>query len=456
MRRRFAAGLLLLAAPLAAQLQYFVVVGTAEEPLGESYFVGTVTVGDILDTTFRIRNPTEATLRAVMNVAGTGFRFASLPAWPPDIPAGGALDFTVRFQPQTVGSYSAYLNVNGVRVSVLLGDAVQGITLTVVGGGGIGEVAAGAAIQFGAVPVGTSARKQLELRNPTSRALAVNTLAVTGEAFRGPLGLQAPLTLEAQQRATFEVAFEPKTEGIASGSIQLDRRSFLLEGIGTVPDYPRPQILIEPQVLSGGQQARASVRLESASRWAGSGELSIELRPAVGIKTDPAVLFPATNSATVQFQVSEGLEACSFGNQPAAEFQTGTTAGTLVLTARLGKHTVEQSVVIPPGPVVVDSTSILRSASGLEVQLTGFDTSRTASRVAFTFFDRDWNVIAPGTIGVEVAPAFRQYFEGSDVGGMFLLRAVFPVTGNVLKVVAVETEFTNAHGKTLTPRVGIP
>jgi hypothetical protein len=419
---------LLLAPGLSAQLQYFVVSGTTEQLLAETYSVGTVTVGDFLDTAFRVRNPTDATLRAVMNVAGAGFNFSSLPAWPPDVPAGGSLDFVVRFQPQTAGLYSAYLNINGVRVSILLGEAAQGITLTVVGGGGIGDLSAGDTIQFGGVPVGESVRKQFELRNPTGRALAVNTLAVAGEAFRGPVGLQAPLTLEAQQRATFEVAFEPKAAGIAAGSLQFDQRSFPLEGIGIVPDYPKPQILIEPQTLSGGQQARVSVRLESASRYTGSGELSIDLRPAVG-----------TGS-----------------NQAAAEFQTGTTAGTLVLTARLGKHTVEQTAVIPPAAVVVDSTSVLRSASGLEVKLTGFDTSRTASRVAFTFFDRDWNVIAPGTIGVEVAPAFRQYFDTAGMGGMFLLRAVFPVTGNALKVVAVQTEFTNSHGRTLTPRVGIP
>jgi hypothetical protein len=433
-----------------------VVSGTTEQLLAETYSVGTVTVGDFLDTAFRVRNPTDATLRAVMNVAGAGFNFSSLPAWPPDVPAGGSLDFVVRFQPQTAGLYSAYLNINGVRVSILLGEAAQGITLTVVGGGGIGDLSAGDTIQFGGVPVGESVRKQFELRNPTGRALAVNTLAVAGEAFRGPVGLQAPLTLEAQQRATFEVAFEPKAAGIAAGSLQFDQRSFPLEGIGIVPDYPKPQILIEPQTLSGGQQARVSVRLESASRYTGSGELSIDLRPAVGTGSDPAVLFLATNTPTVRFQVAEGLDAAAFGNQAAAEFQTGTTAGTLVLTARLGKHTVEQTAVIPPAAVVVDSTSVLRSASGLEVKLTGFDTSRTASRVAFTFFDRDWNVIAPGTIGVEVAPAFRQYFDTAGMGGMFLLRAVFPVTGNALKVVAVQTEFTNSHGRTLTPRVGIP
>ena len=456
MKARLVGFALLLPWALAAQLKYYVVAGDTEQPLAASYSLGTAVVGEVIDTTFRVRNPSDGTLRAVMNVAGTGFTFASLPAWPPDVPAGGLLDFVVSFQPPTPGSYSAYLNINGVRVSVLQGLAAQGVTLTVIGGGVIGELTAGDTINFGSVAVGGSALKQFELRNPTDQALTVSALAVGGNAFRGPLGVQSPITLGAQQRASFEVAFEPKVAGIQFGLIQVDRRIFNLIGAGVEVEYPKPQIFFEPPVLSGGQQAKASVRLESASSYSGEGELSLELRPLVASNGDPAVQFPASGGRTVKFQVGQGKAAGAFNDQADIVFQTGTTAGTLVFTARLGKHVIEQSVVIPAAPVAVESTKILRSATGLEVKLTGFDTSRTASRVSFTFYDRDWNVIAPGAISADVAAGFRQYFDISEVGGMFLLRAVFPVTGNALKVVAVETEFTNAHGQTRTPRVGIP
>ena len=126
-----------------------------------------------------------------------------------------------------------------------------------------------------------------------------------------------------------------------------------------------------------------------------------------------------------------------------------------MFTVRLGLFSEELTVAIPPDRIVVDSASSIRSATGLEIQVTGFDTSRSASRLSFTFYDRAGQTIAPGAIQADATAAFRQYFETTEFGGLFRSRAVFPVNGNVLQITAFEVGLTNSLGTTSTPRTAI-
>jgi len=417
-----------------------------------------VPIGESLDTKFRIKNLSESELLVPINVAGVGFHLPEEgnPKWPVVIAAGGTLDFYTRFTPMTPGSFSAYLNINGVRMTTLYGTAAAGVAVSLIQDSGKTSLNAGDTIDFGSAIIGSKVVRRFEIANPAGISLSVNRLAVTGEAFRGPSGLAVPLALDPGRTASFEVTFEAAKAGQAEGSLALDSRIFVLRGFGIEPDYPAPRIVIQPGVLRGGQQAKVTVQLDSPSRYDGEGELSIELKPSVSTKGDPAVLFPASGGKSLRFRVAAGHETARFGDRTDAEFQTGTTAGTLVLTARLGKHTVQAHAEIPPAAVVVDDVRIVRSATGFEVRVTGFDTSRTASRVAFTFYDRDFNVVSPGAISTEVGALFRHYFDNTDLGGMFLVRAVFQVSGDPLKIIAVAAELTNAHGPTKTDRIGIP
>ena len=60
--------------------------------------------------------------------------------------------------------------------------------------------------------------------------------------------------------------------------------------------------------------------------------------------------------------------------------------------------------------------------------------------------------IAPGAIRADVEKDFAGYFSGSGLGGMFLLRAVFPVNGNASGVASCEATLTNSAGTATTQR----
>jgi hypothetical protein len=442
---------------LAAQMRLFVVEQGEERTTGESYSVGTIPSGDAVDTIFRLRNSGgSSVLLHGLNVAGYRFTFANLPKLPLELAAGASVDFTVRFQPLDPGTYSAYLNINGVRYTVILGTAAVGVSVVLEAGGSSAVLIGGEKIDFGTVAPGSSSIQRLTLVNPGTQQLTIQTLTVTGRAFRGSIGAQPPLQLEPGQTVSFEIVFEPQVAGFEQGTLQVNQRSFTLWGAAQEPVFPKPEIIIEPQTLKAGQQAKLSIRFASASQSSGSGELSMEFTPSVpGKANDPAVQFLASGGRSVTFSVAATEDTARFAGRPEVEFQTGTTAGTVVFTARLGSFSEQATVIIPPTPIIVDSARSLRSATSIEVEVTGFDTSRSASGLSFTFYDGAGNVVAPGKIHADIETAFCQYFAATDFGGIFTLRAVFPVFGNVLKIVAFEAELANSFGTTRTVRTAI-
>ena len=73
--------------------------------------------------------------------------------------------------------------------------------------------------------------------------------------------------------------------------------------------------------------------------------------------------------------------------------------------------------------------------------------------LAFTFFDSAGRTIQPGVLRVDASADFKRYFQSGAAGGMFALRATFPVSGDATQVAAVEVEITNSAGITRTQRL---
>jgi 2-iminoacetate synthase ThiH len=72
--------------------------------------------------------------------------------------------------------------------------------------------------------------------------------------------------------------------------------------------------------------------------------------------------------------------------------------------------------------------------------------------ISVTFYDVSGSPIAPGTIRTDASSAVAKYFAGSDLGGVFLLDAVYPVTGDVTRVASCEATLINSAGSSRTQR----
>ena len=449
---RLLAGVWLAAVPLAAQLQFSVVESNGETPVNSQVQLSPAAAGSATDTHFRVRNTGNATAPlTVLSIAGSGFSLTNLPALPATLLPGASADFTLRFHPPGAGSFSALLKTDGLSVFVLA-NAVAALTIYLDNDGYRQPVDPSAAIDFGAVERGTPAVRRLVFVNQTAQPLA-STVSVAGLAFHLGAGSPGIIPLDPQTSTTLEVVFAPAQAGLQQGELRIDQRRFTLRGSTLEPPLPKPIVSIDlkDRAASSGTQPVASVRFDPAPRTSGTGKLRIELRPSVDAKDDPAVLFLSTGSRTIDFAVIEGEPNAQFGPALAIPFQTGTTAGTIIVTAELGDQVETASIEIAPQAVAIDTVQMARTAGGMEVQISGFDNARSISQASFTFLQKDGTPVPPGAIQQDLAAMFKDYFAGSTLGGTFQMKAAFPITGNGALIEGVRVQMTNSVGQTAWP-----
>ncbi len=419
---------------LLGQLRLFIVNGAEEQPVANT-ILPTIEVGETLDTRLRVRNVGSAPEKFLtLSVEGDGFWSIDKPLLPRLVRPDETLDFSVQFRPVVNNGASCTIRVNA-DAYLLLAEVRPGLTVLLDGA----ELGSGAMVDFGSIERGGTAKRRIVMENHTTAAIEVS-LAVGGYRFRGPVGLASALSLDRGATASFEIAFEPLQAATHRGNLYINKRTYNLTGVAVDPPLPRPQIVIETEPLRSGQQARLSVRFAGPSRSSGSGTLTLEFTG----RKDAAIQFLAPAGRTVPFTVVEGEDRARFNGRQELEFQTGTTAGALTFSAELGGTTDRVAVVLQELPPVIDSAHAGRTASEVELSLSGFDNARTSAPLAFIFYDAAGQRL--GAVRADGGPAFRAHFESSDAGGLFALRAVFPVTGNAQRIDTVEVEIANTIG----------
>jgi HYDIN/CFA65/VesB-like, Ig-like domain len=439
-----------------AQIQLLQFDGTAENPVGATFDVGTAAPGDTVATRFRVRNTGSgpATFDA-LSLAGAGFQISSAPSFPYILAPDAEAEFRVTFTPQVIGSYSAFLSVNNSINVTLRGTAAQGASLTLAGSAA--PLVSGTVIDFGSVVRGVSQTQGFVLLNTGTANITVNTVAVSGAGFSGPIGLAAPVQLGPGQSAAFQVAFQPQSGTASQGTLTVDQRVFNLKGLGLDPPLPGAAIEFASTLGASAQQNIVSIALASASPVSGTGTLTLAFQPAVtGVADDPAVEFLSGPRRAASVTISAGDTVAKFNAQPSIAFQTGTTAGTLVFTLALSNGAQQQAtLVIAPSPVMLDTAASIRKFGEIDVSVSGFDNTYSASQLAFTFYDVNGNALSPGAIRVDETSEFEQYFAATQTGGIFGLLAKFPVTGDTSQIISVDVQVTNSAGVTTAQKVPI-
>jgi hypothetical protein len=449
---------------LTAQVKLYTVVdpatGAEREVTGSLLEVGSAGAGDTILTRFRLRNIGVTTQQIqTIRIAGQGFTL-SIPPLPYTLaPNGAPLDFTVRFSGTGSGSYSASLTAGTISV-LLRANVTAGVTVSVEASGGTRTVlAAGTPVPFGNIQRGQTARRSFWLENRNSVPLTVQSLQVTGNAAFRYLGPELPgtgLRLAAGTSETFEIEFAPSANQQFTDYLVVDERSFPLTGTGFDAPLPKPSLTIEGRTESG-QQPRLTIRLESPATANMTGTLRMDFSG-----NDAAVRFVSApagggNARSLSVQAREGESQLFLGGSSIrdAVFQTGTTAGEIIFTLEIGPHKETLPVRIQPAPAFVESGSALRRTQDIDVSLTGFDNTRSMSAALFSFYDASGRLLTPEPIRADIRRTFEQFFGTSDTGGVFTMRATFPVQGPAAQINAVEVELQNGAGNTRTQRLTI-
>lgn len=439
-----------LAPPAAAQFNLYLVDGNVERPAPAVFDLGAVYPTESASARFRIRNtsPAAAPL-SLLAVKGSGFSLTGLPVLPVGLLPQQALEFSVVFQAGVAGSYSASLDTEGTSV-LLTAVVLPSLTFQVQTLTGAQTVGA-APVDFGSVQLGGSVRRHFVVTNFTGLVLQAPGIAVQGDGFA--LAGQPPsgVVFQPGDTAGFDILFQPTAAGPASGTLAVGDRSYSLTGAGLPIPLPHPVLDVELSRPQSAQQGNVAVNLDAAAETSGTGTLTLDFQPLANGATDPAIQLGVVGR-TLSFPIVPGDTQARFGDLTAVAFQTGTTAGTLVFTATVAGATDRKSVTIPGAPVVIVAASGLRTTGSIELDITGYDNTRSAGVVVYTFYDAAGNAIVAG-ITVDNTADFAAYFAGSNAGGNFLLRAVFPINGDASRIASFEVQLTNSAGTATTGRV---
>jgi hypothetical protein len=432
----------------ASPFSLYQVSGNAELPVGGQFSLGSVYPNQPATVTFCLLNTSNQTqTMAVLSVSGAGFSIDA--AAPMSLKAGASVQFTVAFEGATAGPYSGSLDVAGIAVA-LTANVTAGLTYEVQQGSGASPLGA-AAVDFGSVQVGANATVGFLAVNQTAAALTVDPISVAAGDFALVGAAPSGTSLGPQASASFSIAFSPTTAGTRTAVLSIGSRQFTLTGTGVSPALPTPELSITLGEAQSAQQGSVAVSFDAAAEIGGAGTVTLSFEPRAPGELDPGIVF-AAGGQTAKFTFNQGDTAANFGGAGSAAFQTGTTAGTLTLSAQIGGAVSQQNVVIAPAAIGVAAVTGTRQTSGVSVNVTGFDNTRTPGMLSFTFYDSAGGVILPGAINYDSTAAFSGYFAGSGDGGQFELAAYFPVSGNPSQVSGFTVQLANSAGTATTAR----
>ena len=243
------------------------------------------------------------------------------------------------------------------------------------------------------------------------------------------------------QGGEFTIVFTPQAIGVRQGSITLGDRNLPVARHGSRSAAAGAYGRLDLKQAASAQQGAMIVRFDAPAQTSGTGTATLDFRgPA-----DTAIGF-AAGGRSVTFPIAPGD-----AGHPAFPDRDQRRRAHLHRTDR--RTSDQQSVTIAGGPPGIATVQGVRSAGVSRDPHYGLrQHTHPGKRCRLRFTMPPATSIAPGTLRVDAASDFARYFAGSDLGGVFLLRAVFPVTGDAAVIAACEATLTNTSGSSSTQR----
>lgn len=296
---------------------------------------GNITVGSNQAETVTLTNNGGSTVDiSQIAVSGSGFTVSGIAA-PVSLSASQSATFTVSFAPQSAGSASGLVTISSDASNSSLNMALSGTGVSP------GETAANpTSLGFGSVTVGNDDSLAETITNTGGTSLTISGIAVSGAGF-GLSGVTTPLTLAANQSATFNVTFDPTTSGNASGTVTVTSNAsdstltIALSGTGTAAVG---QLSVTPATLGVGSVVVGTSGTASGSLKATGASVTVTAADSNNsVFSVSGLSLPATISAgqslpfTVMFSPT-AAGAASATLDFTSNAQTTTTAETLTGT----------------------------------------------------------------------------------------------------------------------------
>ena len=199
-----------------------------------------------------------------------------------------------------------------------------------------------------------------------------------------------------------------------------------------------------------GHQATFALALSSAYSSTISGTVTLTFQSSAAAPADdPSIQF-AGGGRTAAFTIPANSTQAVFSMNPVA-FQTGTVAGTITLavTSNLPGGTLSQAITVAPAAPSIQSAAVTMTASGFQIQVTGYSNSRELTGASFHFTGASGQVVQTSDLTVSLSDPAHQWYSSSAAGpfgGQFLIVVPFSLQqGAASGLASVNVQLTNTQ-----------
>lgn len=436
---------------------------------GATVAVPDVAVGEKSSVTVKVTNTGNADGRiTAIGVLGAGFTLTDLPFLPATIVPGGTASLSVTFTPAAPGRYTGRLRIGDDTFDVVANGLGATLTYSYIAGPVTTTIANGGSVIFPAVAAGESSTVRFVVTNTGTSPAPVNSVGVlaTGTTFMTSGLPRLPVSLKPGETLAFGVMFMPTATGNLTGTLRVDSASFSLTGLGNQPAaIPEYRFSGASGAQQAGQQLGVGLSIAQPYSLTLRGTLTLAFNSDV-FANDPAVQF-AVGGRTVNFTIPAGQRDAVFAsNATQARFQTGTVAGSIVITPSFQSDGgIALTPTDPPALTLTVAQAAPRlqsvqisgkTSSGFSLLVTGFATSRQISTIELSFTAASGENLGTSKITLAAEPSFNAWYQSTasaQFGSQFTATVPLTLTGDVVNASTL-ADTIRSVSVTLTNRLG--
>jgi hypothetical protein len=417
--------------------------GSGSFPPGGTLALTDTAVGQATSVVITVSNAgTSASQISNIGVTGQGLSVSDLPALPVTLRAGASEHFTVTFAPTQPGVISGRLTVGNDTFTVSVTGVGPKLVYSYSSASSTVPVSEGGVVVFPPLSVGGTEKLSLSIQNTGTSAATISTISLAASNTIFTLsGLPSlPTKLDVGSTITFSVGFAPNNTGSLSTSLLVNASTFTLSGSGTEPAaLPSYQF----QGPSGNQQPaqQPTVGLTLAAPYPAALQGSLKLTFTSSVFTDdPSIQF-ATGSRTVNFTIPANSTQALFGSATTVPLQTGTTAGTILITPSFAMSSGFDMTPTSPAtlslnvqkaaPQLLTAVVSSESATSFTVTITGYSTTRAMKQFNVQISPKQGQNISGTSLTIDAGSAASAWFQSAtsqSFGGSFLVTIPFALS----------------------------
>jgi hypothetical protein len=396
-----------------------------------------------------------------VNVVGAGYSLANVPPVPFTILPGSSFTFTLVFKPASSGNSagtllvdSASFTLNGVGLGASLTySSVVGSTST--------PLAANGTVVFPNTNVSATSSVAIVVSNTGNTPATISGISVTGTGFGLPTLPQLPITLNPGASMQFNVSFTATSSSASTGTLQIDSFAVNLRGNGNQPPPLTGANFNDlPASIQARQQPAVALAIPQPYPTDLTGKLTLTFA-SDSFADDPSIQF-ATGGRTVNFTIPAGSTDALFGSSKQVQFQAGTVAGVISVTASFAVASVD----LTPNPAPVAKLTVAagapqisnvqvgaRTATSFELLITGYSTPRQVSQINLQFTPAAGANLQTANLFINTDAPFGTWFQsqtGIGFGSQFTASVIVNVNGDANAVQSVAVTASNSKGNSNT------